>query len=264
MTPYELMIKTNEHLIKGGILNDKQKQNITARFLEAVSDKNTADRFYRSVKYPGNIDGEGRRMYPVYFIPPYNNGKKYRTVTCVTPGTHILSANAYELEIIRLLHILDPENSQVCEMAEQTAARLRTTCFGNLCNAGECFESGVIALRFICSVLPDDTQWIKKLIGKYKEHINDKKRHSGIVFYYFLCLYEMPEQLALPEVEVNKDTLLRNIKRSFVLNSESDRYMSPLYKYILRNCLARLPEYRYLKDREPFEENGRLHFNTEV
>jgi hypothetical protein len=70
MDTYELMIKTNYFLIKGGTLTDGQKQNIVNQFLSAVSSKQTASRFYHGVKYTNNIDREGRRMYPVYFIPP--------------------------------------------------------------------------------------------------------------------------------------------------------------------------------------------------
>jgi hypothetical protein len=58
-------------------------------------------RFYIGVRYPGNTDKNGSgRMYPEYFIPPYNDGKKYQTLIPMSPKTHILSANSYELEII--------------------------------------------------------------------------------------------------------------------------------------------------------------------
>jgi hypothetical protein len=110
MTAYELMIKTNHHLIKGGQLTDRQKANIAGQLLSARSTAEQARRFYIGVKFPGNIDDGGRRMYPVYYIPPYDDGRKLKTVFFQAPKTHILSANMYELEILKLLHLLAPDS----------------------------------------------------------------------------------------------------------------------------------------------------------
>jgi hypothetical protein len=50
-------------------------------------------------------------MSPEFFIPPYNDGKKLKTLYNQTPKTNIFSANNYELGILRLLpeyaHIKD-------------------------------------------------------------------------------------------------------------------------------------------------------------
>ncbi len=266
MTVYNLMLKTNEYLIKGGALSDKQKQTIIKHFLDAVSTEDKVIRFHSSVRAPSAENGDTRHMYPVFFIPPYNNGKKYKTVTTVTPHTHILSANAYELEIIRLLYLLAPNNKMVIYMLNKTLERLKTTCFGNFCDKGECFETSVIVLRFLSATVMFETAWIDRLINGIKVHINDKKRHSGILFYYWLSLSELPSELALPEITRFKDDMLISIKRSYVMNSSHDRYFSPLCKYIVRNCLSRLNEFEHIKDREPFvsEKDGRLHFDINI
>lgn len=60
-------------------------------------------------------------MYPMYFIPPYNDGKKYKTVLNQIPKTHILSANMYELEIIRLMHLLSPNHPDVKQIVDGTS-----------------------------------------------------------------------------------------------------------------------------------------------
>ena len=67
MTPYELMIKTNHYLIKGGCLTTPQKQNIVCQLLTARSTLEQAERFYCGVKFPGNTDSSGRHMYPSFF-----------------------------------------------------------------------------------------------------------------------------------------------------------------------------------------------------
>ena len=127
MTAYELMIKTNHYLIKGGDLNEAQKRNIVSQLLNAKSTPEQARRFYIGVKFPDNTDSSGRHMYPLYFIPPYNDGKKYKTILGQTPQTHILSANMYELEILRLLYLFAPDNAEIKEMTSKTLERLKTT-----------------------------------------------------------------------------------------------------------------------------------------
>ena len=59
MTPHELMIKTNHHLIKDGELTEPQKANIVRQFLAAQSDERTKQSFYKGVKYQGNADKDG-------------------------------------------------------------------------------------------------------------------------------------------------------------------------------------------------------------
>ena len=130
MTSYELMIKTNHYLIKGNVLTDKHRNNIVSQLLSARSSSDQAKRFYMGLKYPNNTDKDGRGMYPIFFIPPYNDGKKLKTILYQTPKTHILSANMYELEILRLLYLLDPKNEQINHMVNETIERLKTTCFG--------------------------------------------------------------------------------------------------------------------------------------
>lgn len=113
MNVYELMIKTNHYHIKGGKLTDKQKSIIVSQLLSARTTPEQAKRFYAALKYANNIDASGRRMYPIFYIPPYNNGKKLKTILNQTPKTHILSANMYELEILRLLYIFATDNKEV-------------------------------------------------------------------------------------------------------------------------------------------------------
>jgi hypothetical protein len=84
------MISTDRYLIKGVSLTEPQKVKIVRQFLAAQSDERTKQSFYRSVKFPNNIDDGGLRMYPEFFIPPYNDGKKHRTLYNQTPTLHLL------------------------------------------------------------------------------------------------------------------------------------------------------------------------------
>ncbi len=268
MTPYELMVKTNHYLIKGGALANAQKANIVRQLLAAKSTPEQATRFYAGVRFPGNIDSSGRRMYPEFFIPPYNSGKKYKTILNQTPKTHILSANLYELEILRLLHLFSPNDPEIKNMVEKTLARLKTTCFGSEDDGvGECFDTNLIVIRFLSAAAPNNAAWIQDRIDNYNRHVNDKKRPWFSRWYFWLCLSELPFELARPEVDKYKREMANWLEhKSCVMNSESDRIIHPVLLCILRNNLVHYPEYAHIKDRQPYtnEKDGRLYFNMEV
>ena len=265
MTAYELMIKTNDFLIKGGELSEKQKEKIVCQLLAARSAAGDAQRFYRGVRLPDNRDSEGRQMYPIFYIPPYNNNKKYPTVMGLTPKTHILSANAFELEILRLLCLFAPDNPEVGDMTAKTLARLKTTCFGNSDDGvGGCFAASLIVLRYLATAAPDEKKWMQERVDNFNRHFAEKRRHSGVQWYYYLCLSELPFDIALPEILRYKDVFVHQLtSRSCVMNSEQDKANHPVAVCLIRNILARLPEYAYIKNREPFisEKDGRLHFD---
>lgn len=268
MTAYELMIKTNHYLIKDGILTEKQKKNISEQLLSAKSTPEQAQKFYKGVKFHNNIDAEGRRMYPVFYIPPYNNGKKLKTIFGQTPKTHILSSNMYELEIIRLLNLLAPYDNIVKDMTQQTLARLKTTCFGYQYDGlGECFDSSVVVLRFLATVAPHEEKWISSRIQSYNMHVNEKKRQSFIKWYFWLCLSELPFETAKPEILKYKDEIMLWLaNKSMAMNSDQDKAVNPVFICVLRNMMCNFPEYEYIKSRQPYisEKDGRLHFDIHI
>lgn len=265
MTDYELMIKTNHYLIKGGVLSDGQKNTIVNQFLSSICTKQESQRFYQGVRYPNNMDRSGRRLYPIFFIPPYNDGKKYKTILNQTPKTQILSANMYELEILRLLHLLSPANNTFDDLIATTLERLRTTCFGYHDDGlGECFNASLIVLRFLSQVAPNEKAWIQSRMDNYHNHVAQKKRPWFSEWYYWLCLSEIPFELADPEIQRYKCTILEWLtEKRMVMNSDHDKTMHPVLYCILRNVMARYPEYEYIKNREPYvsDKDGRLRFD---
>lgn len=265
MTAYELMIKTNHYLIKRGKLTERQKADISDRLLSARSTPEQAARFYKGVRYPGNTDESGRRLYPAFYIPPYNNGNKFKTILNQTPKTHLFSANMFELEILRILHLFSPNDNDVKAMINETLKRLKTTCFGYRDDGlGECFDTSLVVLRFLSAAAPNETDWIKNRIGSYNRHAGEKKRPWFTEWYFWLCLSEMPFELAKPEIEKYKPVMLNWLcNKSCVMNSEHDKTIHPVIFSMLRNILAKYPEYETIKDREPYisEKDGRLHFD---
>lgn len=268
MTAYEIMIKTNHYLIKGGQLTENQKANLTNQLL---SFNNTIDhivKIYDGVKLSNNIIDNGRKMYPIFYIPPYNEGKKLKTIFNQTPKTQILSANMYELEILRLLYLFAPENPYVKFMVDETLSRLKSTCFGYQDDGiGECFDASLVVLRFISTVARGEIDWIKNRIDNYNNHVNEKKRPWFSSWYFWLCLSEMPFDIAKDEIEKYKEVMLNWLcNKSCVMNSEHDKTIHPVIISMLRNIISIYPEYTYIKERKPYvsDKDGRLHFNMDL
>lgn len=262
MTAYEAMISLNRRMITGQSIPESEREEAASFFLSERSDRKTVARFYDSVHAPRLEDGDGRRMYPESFIPPYIGGKKYLTVTGVTPATQLLSSNAYELEILRLLALFAPNNPECGAMINRANERLDGCCFANDCADGECYEAGTVALRYYAAVGRDAFR-VKRLLDKQLSHLRDKRRHSGTSFYLWLTLAELPSELALPAIETFKEELYRHLNRSAVMNSDFDTTYNPQCLYIARNALSMLPQFAYIRGRKPYidESDGRLHFN---
>lgn len=248
MTSYDLMIRTNHDLIKGWRPDSAQADAIVSQFL--------ADR---------SASGQGGGRYPMFFIPPENGGRKFKTVLGQVPRTQILSANMFELETLRLLNLFAPEDAEVKEMTAKTLDRLRTTCFGYRDDGlGECFDASLVVLRFLAAAAPAEKDWIQGRIDNYNRHYGDKKRAWFLLWYYWLCLSELPFETARPELEKHKKAMLHWLsEKSLVMNSETDRQIHPVIFCMLRNALARYPEYAYIKERQPYvsDKDGRLHFD---
>ncbi|MCL2363439.1 MAG: hypothetical protein FWC71_02115 [Defluviitaleaceae bacterium] len=245
MQAYNMMIKTNHALIRGEVPTDAQKKKI-AKWLRAhrVTDgrRRTFDAY----------------AYPRFYFPPVNGGKKLQTIIPISPKTNIVADNAYEYEILRLLHMFDPDD-EVTEMVEETKERLRHTCFGyQRCHYAECFEAGMMVLRFLAFAAADDEAWMQKQIDVYNKHFGDAKHHSGVQKFYWYILSEMPMGLALPQIEKQAELILAHLGREYPIKTGNE----DVALYAMRNALARLPQYMYLKERKPHvnEKTGKIYF----
>ncbi|MCL2199321.1 MAG: hypothetical protein FWB80_14720 [Defluviitaleaceae bacterium] len=244
MTAYELMIKTNHHLIRGGNLNDAQKAKIARKLRE-----NRAT--------DGKIRTFDPYAYPKFYIPPYNTGKKLQTIIPMSPKTNIVADNAYEFEILRLLHLFQP-SGEVTHMIKETKNRLKHTCFGyQSCHYAECFEAGMMVLRFLSFAAPDDRDWVAKQIDMYNKHYTDRRRHNGVQKYYWLILSDMPLEIAEPQILMQKEEILAQLAKKHLIKTGNE----DVSLYAMRNALSRLPEYAHLHDRKPHVcENTGRHF----
>jgi hypothetical protein len=266
MTAHELMVRTNHYLIKGGELTEAHKTNITGQLLAAKSTPEQARRRFTK------ITGGERQMYPFLYVLPYNGGAKLNTIFNQQPQTQILSMNMYELEIIRLLYLFAPDSPEVQDMVGQVLERLKKTCFGNHgCGTGECYDAGLVTLRFLSAAAPEKQTWISDQIKSYNKHIAEKKRSkyygrqysNYYMWYYWLCLSELPFDIAEPEILRNKNDMLLSAGKSMAMGIDEDKMINPIRMYALRNSLSRLPEYAHIKEKQPYvaERDGRLYFD---
>lgn len=253
MDLHEWMIQGNHELIRYGTLPEERGKELVERLLEGRNGG-------------GDIWSPGETSrYPIFYIPPGPKGKKWKTVLGQVPKTQLFSANMYELEILRLLCLLAPDREEVRRMRDKTLNRLRGTCFGYTDDGvGECFDVSLVVLRFLAIAAPEDSEWILSRIDNYNRHREEKKRPWFCLWYFWLCLSELPFHLAQPEIEKYKGEMLNWLtNKSCVMHSETDKTIHPVILCMLRNTLARYPEYEYMKDRQPYidEKDGRLHFH---
>ena len=166
--------------------------------------------------------------------------------------------NAYEFEIMRLLKLFSSSNADVAEMIGVTSERLKHICFGyKSCFGCECFDASIVVLRYLTFAESEDTGWIEKQIAVYNNHFTDQRRHAGVQRFYWLCLSDMPYDIAEMEIKRQKDTIIQQLSTNIPMKKESDDI--PIY--VMRNVLSRLPEFSHIKDRHPYIENGRLFFD---
>ena len=245
MSVYRMAVETDYRLIKGEEISRQERTDLTAALLRGVRPA--------AAHRP---DGQ-RALYPVFYVPE----EPVKSLLNQTPKTKILAGNMYELEILRMLCLLAPDNEAVTKMRDETLRRLRNTCFGSEDDGvGECFDASLVVLRFLCAAAPQETEWIQNRIDNYNRHAGEKKRPWFPLWYFWLCLSEMPLELALPEIEKHRPELVKKLSRSYVMHSEHDRTVHPVVLCMLRNLMSRLPEYAYIRTRKPYvsQKDGRL------
>lgn len=144
--------------------------------------KNAIDELYEAILLHIDLDAEPtvdptKRNMSTLFVKAENEiPEDFMTFTGYRPSTKILYHNYCELELLRILSIIKPKETQYTSLYETTKARIKTTCFGSFCATGECFEISVIALRFIAALFPEERLWIDMYVGNIARTILDEER----------------------------------------------------------------------------------------
>jgi len=268
MDIYQIIEKVNTKEIMGEEIRFDDKERIVSELLASTHSKDGADNNMSSVR----LNANAKYMYPVFFIPPHGE-KKHRLVQGFLPKTKILAANYYELESLRIMTKFAPDNLQVKQMIEDTTQRLKNTCFGNFCMQGECLVTGISVLRFLVAARPGDKEWISKLLmplGELFDSFGSGQAavQKGIpVSYLLMAFTDINNDETRRLIENKKEWLLKLLRQGWITGklsngkiSEIDTY-NLLYKYIIRNALGTLPEFKNIAEHEIYVkgEDGRCY-----
>lgn len=256
MERYHIMNDLNRGMIMGENIGSN-KQKMALEYL--INHKNMQQEvlsFHKGMKVKETLSP----MYPYFYIPSFNNGKKLRLITGYRPKTYLLTANHYELEILRLLALFNNNNETVKRMVQETIKRLQNTCFGNYCTQGECLIAGICVLRLLAVVRPDDESWMNKLLLPLRDKLCSLGQEQALVQkevpmpYLLLAFSDINNDITKEAIFIKKEWLLSLLRRGWItgkiLNgkvSEVDTY-NLLIKHIIRNALGTLPEFKNIEE----------------
>lgn len=258
MEKYRILMEINRKTVLAEEISDIGKEKAVSIFLAGICCKEAVIKYKKSMR----VNPETDNIYPAYYIPPYNGGKKLRLIQGYLPKTNILYANHYELEIIRLLSMFAPDHEKVKGMVKNTLLRLKSTCFGNACTKGECMATGISVLRFLAVTQSDDSEWIDKLLIPLGDIFlsfgnGQSAIQKGIPLSYLLMAFtDINNARTKNLIAQKKEWLLDLLRRGWITGrlsngkiSEGDSY-NLIGKYIIRNALGTLPEFADISKHE--------------
>lgn len=271
MENYKVLMKIAKKEVFAEEISDRERQDTVSVLLRGSSSREDVVVYKKRMRVNPDTD----MMYPDYYIPPYNENKKLRLIQGYLPKTHILYANHYELEIMRLLFLFAPENETIREMVKHTLYRLKNTCFGNFCAQGECVAAGISVLRFLAVVKPEDTEWTGKLIKPLGDRFlslgnGPTAGNNRIPLTYLLMAFtDINNEETRELILQRKEWLLGLLRKGWLTGklsngkiAEADRY-NVMGKYIIRNAIGTLPEYKEIANNEIYinDIDGRCYCN---
>lgn len=269
MEKYKILMEINRKLVMSEEISDIEKQEALSTFLNGICAKEDILKYKKRMR----VNIETDNIYPNYYIPPYNGKKKLRLVQGYLPKTNILYANHYELEIIKLLHMIAPQNETVNEMVTNTLQRLKHTCFGNSCMQGECMATGISVLRFLSITQSNDSEWIDRLLNPLGNiFLSFGNGKAAImkeipVSYLLMAFTDINNEKTRTLITQQKEWLLGLLRKGWITGklsngniSEGDTY-NLMRKYIIRNAIGTLPEYEDVSEYEIYvsSKDGRCY-----
>ena len=256
---YGILMELNRKAVFGEEISDAEKHSAVSAFCGGICAADEILKYKKRMR----VNAETDRMYPDFFIPPWNGGRKLRLIQGYLPKTNILYANHYELEIIRLLWLFAPEEEVVQKMAEETLERLKHTCFGNSCTQGECLAAGISVLRFLAVTKPEDAEWIDRLCRPLCDRFlsfgtGQATVCQGIPMSYLLMAFtDINNETTRAVLTQKKEWLFNLLRKGWITGRLSNGNISEgdtcnlMGKYIIRNALGTLPGYEDISGELP-------------
>lgn len=239
---YRILMEINRKAIFAESISDLEKRKAVSILLNGIASKEDGCKYKKRMRVNEATDA----IYPNYYIPPYHDNRKLRLIQGYLPKTNILYANHYELEILRLLWLMAPEDEKVMEMVQNTVHRLKNTCFGNSCTQGECLATGISVLRFLAVVRPDDVQWMEQLLTPLGERFLNLGNEIPLS-YLLMAFTDINNEKTKELISQKRDWLVMLLNSSRMSGKGTDNYKL-MEKRIIRKALEMLEEAEKDKD----------------
>lgn len=162
-----------------------------------------------------------------------------RLFTGEKPRTRLLTANAVELETLRLLALIQPEAGQVQQIFQEADARLAGLCFAGVCTTGECAHASIAFLRYRAARdLAGSAPSVSHALDMLRQDRRGGGRWRRFPFYFtLLWLVELPADLAREELAYASGVCEQLISRPQVVGEPANA----VRQTILRRSLAAQP-----------------------
>jgi len=199
-------------------------------------------------------------MYPAIFVPSdEERDSRLRLITGELPKTRILSDNAYELEIMRLIALWGREKERADDILKITEKRLAKACFSTFCSKGECIGAVMAFLRFWAAYKPGDIERQKEIIAQLKPYRDGhglwRKGLDLPAFYTFSAFSECAYEAVEEELLYCRNRLWDLLNKSWL----NEPY-NLLRKQVVKNALSRIPEYGFVGNTNFYiGDDGRWH-----
>lgn len=159
---------------------------------------------------------QNRQRGFIFHPTPAEIAAGIRLLSGERPCTRLLAANAVELETLRLLALLQPDDARVQQLCAEADARLAPLCFAGVCTTGECAHTSIAVLRYRAA--RDFRGWsasFSHALEALKADRTGDGRWRRFPFYFtLLWLVELPAEMAHDELAFTADARRRLIRRS--------------------------------------------------
>ena len=144
------------------------------------------------------LQHQNRQQDFIFFPTLLERERGIHLFTGETARTKLLQNNAFELETLRLLALLQPESPAVRQVCQTANQRLFTRCFASGCTVGECAHAQIALMRYLTALDFKAHQGrILRTLSILKEKRAPLGRWDAFPLYYtVLWLSELPADLA--------------------------------------------------------------------
>jgi hypothetical protein len=249
MNLYETMLSVEYSLILDQEYEAAAKRAVVNQLLSYRSKYSDVQKFHAGIaaslhygRYSAFDEYGLSPMYPQIFIPPFINtteaeygnspyGAKYRLVTGYMPKTLMLSSNAYELGVMRLLGLFGADDKTAERMNREVYERLEKGILRNLLARGaknEHYLLAVAVLRYL-NTSTTNTATLKSLLNLIEYSEESKSFSDSEVLFKYLAYSEIPS-------EIIKETLI-GYQSDILKRLDTVSEIDPLTPRILNSCL---------------------------